>query len=116
MDSPDLEQIIDEIRVYTKRRSELSKMQLVEKGSLLLGTLSSKLVIFLFAMVVFFFLSIGLALLISHLIGPGYSGFMVMAGCYLLLLLLFYLNKERWLITPVTNHVIENAFDDEEDD
>jgi len=117
MDKPDFEKIIDEVRAYASSRSELSKMQAVEKSSELIGAMTSRLVLLLLTLIVFFFLSIGIALLISKFLGSYYAGFMVMAGCYLLLLLLFYLKREKWMINPVTNQVIRSFYkNDEEED
>jgi hypothetical protein len=101
---------------YLKTREELAKLVAAEKSSMVAGTLFSSLVLLLIFSIVFLFLSFSAAYYIAELTGKIYLGFISMTGFYLLLGILFYFNRQRWLKNPVADSVVKNFFKSENDE
>ena len=97
---------------FIDNKVELIKLQAVDKSSDLISGISSKLI--LSVMIVFFLmlLNIGLALWIGEELGKTFYGFFIMAGFYLLVGLVFYAFRDKWLKEPLTNYMIKNFLKD----
>ena len=105
--------LAEHLEEYLKTREELAKLVAAEKSSMVAATLFSAVVLLLIFSVVFLFLSFSAAYFIAELTGKIYIGFISMTGFYLLLGILFYANRERWLKKPVEDSVIKNFFKSE---
>ncbi|MBR1889838.1 MAG: phage holin family protein [Alloprevotella sp.] len=81
-------------------RLELAKIDLVDKGSLLLTGLICALLAFLFGFIVIIFISIGCAFLLAKVIGYG-GAFLVVGGCWLLLLAILIVLRNRIFLGPI---------------
>lgn len=112
----DLEQLIDDAKEYIETRSEISKLKAIDKGSKMAGNVASGLLLVILLFAILAFVSIGVAYALSEWIGRAYSGFLIVAGLYLILFILLALNKERWIENPVTNSIIRNFFKEHEKD
>lgn len=102
--------LTDHVEDYIKTREELTKLVAAEKSSAVAGELFASFVLLLVFSTVFMFLSFSAAYYIAELTGKTYLGFISMTGFYLVVGILFYANRERWLKTPVMNSVIRNFF------
>lgn len=105
--------LANHVEDYLKTREELTKLVAAEKSSMVAGTLFSSLVILLIFSVVFLFLSFSAAYFIAELTGKVYVGFICMTGFYLLVGILFYVNRRRWLKDPVADAVVKSFFKSE---
>jgi hypothetical protein len=108
---PDLEQFIDSVQDYIHTRSELSKLQAIEKSSKMAGGMTVGLILFFISVIVLLFISVAGAYAISEWIGKAYAGFLIVGGFYLLLGILFFLNQDAWIRTPMMNNIIRNFFE-----
>ena len=110
-ETPNLEQLIDSVQDYIHTRSELSKLQAVEKSSKMAGGLTVGLILFLITVIGLLFMSVAGAYAISEWIGKAYSGFLIVGGFYLLLGILIFMNQDSWIRKPMMNNIIRNFFD-----
>jgi len=60
------------------------------------------LIIFLFVG----FVSVALAILIGKTMGDYYYGFLIVGGFYLIVLLIIYVQRKKWIKEPVANGLI----------
>lgn len=111
----DFDELADHVEEYIETKIELIKLQAVEKSSTMLGSLAAGLIVLLFALTALVFASFSLAYALSEWIGVLYSGFAIVACMYLLLALLFYVNRTKWIIKPFQESFIENYFDDRDE-
>jgi len=72
---------------YIKLRVALFKLELKEHISDVLAKLIAYLIILLFASIVIFFVSLGIAFFINQQLESTYLGFMIVAGFYSLILI-----------------------------
>lgn len=93
---------------YLENKVELIKLQAIDKSTDVVSGFSSKLI--LSTLIIFFLtlLNIGAALWIGDELGKTYYGFFVMAGFYLLVGLVFYAFRDKWLKEPLSNYMIKN--------
>jgi hypothetical protein len=98
--------LLERIESFSKTTIDLMKLKAVDKLSKV-----STVVVFglLLALFVFFFLmifNIALALWLGKLFGEIYLGFFVVAGFYVLLIIILVLFKKQLIKTPLTNTII----------
>jgi uncharacterized membrane protein YedE/YeeE len=103
-----LESLFETTSSYVETRVELAKLKAVKKSSEVASTLISKMiigsVIFLFLMV----FNIGVGFWLGDMLGKNYYGFFVLALFYLVVGVIIYASRDKWLKTPVANSIIKS--------
>lgn len=107
--------IVDNIKEYVQTRIELATLTAVDKATQLFVTLVTNLAFIIFALLAFLFLSFGLALWISALMGNFYSGFFIIAGFYLLIAIIVQTSKAK-LDKSVGDAVVKKLFKERNED
>jgi hypothetical protein len=106
-DSNTIESIFEKTGDYLETKIDLLKLKAVSKSSDITSSFVSRLVIICVFAFVFFILNIGIALWLGNLTGKLYYGFFILAGFYLIVGILLYLFRNRWLKEPVGNMIIK---------
>lgn len=101
-----LETLFDKAETYGKTTIKLATYQAIDTASDISASVVSKVILGLFAVMVFLMSTVGLALWIGDELGVMYYGFFAVAGIYLLLGLLIYLFRTVLIKNPVSNFVI----------
>jgi Putative Actinobacterial Holin-X, holin superfamily III len=99
--------IITKTGEVIETKVKLWKLKAVGKGSEVISSMISTVVILVLFSLAFFLLSIGLALLIGQWLGEMYYGFLIMAGIYGLAGLLFFIFRKKFIKGPVRNLIID---------
>jgi len=102
-----LEGLTDHVQEYINTRVELTKLRIAEKTSLVLGNIIAAAIVGLLFLFVLIFGSIAGAWALSEVIGKPYSGFLIVAGFYLLLGIILWLGRGRFIRFPVMNALIK---------
>jgi hypothetical protein len=100
------ETLVRESKEYLETKVEWAKLTMIEKSS---GAISNLIYLLIKVLIVSLFLgffSITAAVMIGNKLGDYYYGFFIIGGFYLLLLVIIYIQREKWIKTPVTNHII----------
>ena len=104
-----LEDLADDLKDYLKTSAELYKMQASAKGAEMGAEAILGIIILIFLSMAFLFASIAAAFSISAWLGKEYSGFLIVAGVYLLvaLVIIFFKNKgmKRSLADKIVNQI-----------
>lgn len=106
-----LEDILTDVKEYAELRFELVKLKTVDKFSLAASSLATRLILLLVSVIFLLMANIGLALYLGYLLGENYYGFLIMAGFYLLLGVVFFLGKEKWFRRPLRDLIIKKTLD-----
>lgn len=93
-------QLAESMKHYIGLQSEYVKLDTVEKLVRLLTALAIVLVCMFFLLFVMFCLTVALAHALTPCVGVVGS-FCIVAGIYLLLLIVFLLNRRRWVEKPL---------------
>lgn len=115
----DLEDIFLDAKEYIDTRIEYTKLSAVEKGSKIFADLITNGAVIVSFILAFLFASFTLALYLSEVLGSYARGFGCVAGIYLLLSIIVYLTKDRYIEKVLVNLFIKKYFDkvaDKEDD
>lgn len=113
-----VEGLTDHVKEYVNTRVELTKLRIAEKVSLVIGDLIAiAIVIGLFLLMVIFG-SIAGAWALSDWLGKPYAGFLIVAGFYLLLGIIVWIARGKFIRYPVMNAIIKllHKKDEEEEE
>ena len=98
--------LIDKSKDYLDTKIELTKLKTIDKSADVLSTAIVMVVMIFIGSLFVIFISIALALLIGRMLGAYHYGFFIMGGIYGILLLIIYLQKDKWIKTPIANGLI----------
>jgi uncharacterized membrane protein YqjE len=102
-----IEGLTEHVRDYITTRVEVAKLEIAEKTSLVIGNLIAGAVVALLFLFVIVFGSLAGAWALSDWIGKRYSGFLIVAGFYLLLAIIVWFARAQIIRFPVMNAIIK---------
>jgi hypothetical protein len=105
-----VKELIDKTVEYAETNIHLMKMKVVNKGSSITSAFLAYLIIAVFVLVLILMLTIGAALWIGNRLGASHYGFFIMAGVYLILILVLYKVRGKWLKMPIANSLLQSLY------
>ena|SRR5260370_31581825 len=104
--STDIDILLSDAGDFIETRTTLWKYKTIESLADVSGELVSGLGLIVIASFVIITFSIGFALLIGEWLGKSYYGFFIMGGLYVLLALIIFAGRRKWLKAPFSNMLI----------
>jgi hypothetical protein len=98
--------LIDKSKDYLETKIELTKLKTIDKSADVLSSVIVMVSMIFIASLVIVFISIAVALLLGKLVGSSHNGFFIVGGFYALVLLLMYVQRNKWIKTPIANGFI----------
>ncbi|UOE39827.1 phage holin family protein [Chryseobacterium suipulveris] len=98
--------MLDFVKDYASKRLDLLKMEATEKSSLTAGTVTFLAIASIAGIFFIILLNIGLGLLIGSYLGNYAYGLLIMAGFYLLILVIVFLARNS-IKNGVANKIIK---------
>lgn len=98
-----LESLVKEIKKYIELQGEYLKFDLVEKLTILLGTLILILLITVLSMMAVFYFSFMLVYALEPITGSLTGSYAMIGGMILLLALLIYIYRKKLIFQPMVN-------------
>ena len=98
--------LFTEVRHYLELQKKYLAMETAEKVTILLSTVAIAAVCLVLGSIVLLFASVALAYWLGNIIGCNALGFLSVSVAILFLMLLFYSNREKWIIIPLARFVI----------
>jgi hypothetical protein len=98
--------LIDKSKDYLDTKIELTRLKTIDKSADVLSAVIVMVCMLFISVLVILFLSLAAALLIGKMLGAYYYGFFIMGGFYAIILLVIYVQRERWIKTPIANGLI----------
>lgn len=116
-----IEDLYDDAKSYLDTRVEYTRLYLVEKVSKIFADLVTNAAVAICFILAFLFGTFTLALFLSDVLGSYVRGFGCVAIIYILLALIVYYTKEKYIEKAIINFTIRNYFNkladkDEEDE
>lgn len=93
-------QLVDVLKHYIGLQKEYLKLDVIDKIVRLLTALAVITVLLVVVFFVLVFLSFAAAFALADLTGPSVA-FCIVAGGYLVLLLVFFMNRKKWIERPL---------------
>ena len=101
-----IEMLFERAEDYTRTTVELAKLHTVDKAADVMSSLLSRLAVSIVFAMFALLANIGLSIWIGELVGKLYYGFFIVSGFYLLISIILYINKDKWLKMPISNFII----------
>jgi hypothetical protein len=106
-----LEDIFSDAKDYIDTRVEYIRLSAVEKGAKIFADLITNAAVIISFVLAFLFASFTLALFLSDVLNSYAAGFGCVAGIYLLLSIIVYLTKDKYIERLLVNLFIKKYFD-----
>lgn len=106
--------ITENLKDYVKINYELIKLQATERTSVIGSVLISTIIIVTIGLLFVFVLSLGISFYLSALIGDTFSGFLIVAGFYLLVGLILFFGRKNLIDTPLRDKIIQKLLKKDE--
>ncbi|RYF22295.1 MAG: phage holin family protein [Flavobacteriales bacterium] len=107
----DIEDLYQDAKEYIDTRIEYTRLSLVEKGAKIIADLITNTTVVIGFVLAFLFASFTLALYLSDVLGSYTKGFGCVAGIYLLLSIIVFLTKDRYIEKILVNLFIRKYFE-----
>ncbi|TCD29546.1 phage holin family protein [Pedobacter psychrodurus] len=114
-----IEDLVDDAKGFLEARVEYTRLYLVEKVSKVFADLVTSTAVIVCFILAFLFGSVTLALYLSDLLGSYAGGFGCVSLFYILLAIIVYLTKNKYIEKAIINVAIRRYFDklaDKEED
>ena len=108
-----LHEITENIREYIETRIDIIKLETADSGASAVSSMMSWFIILLIGFLMVLMLTVGLAIGIGYLTDNFAIGFFIVTAFYLVVGLLLYFNRNKWLRKPFSNIIIKNLYDNE---
>lgn len=102
-----VEELFYKLRDYGETRLDLFKLKSIDKASGILSSVIVTIVLILLLFLVFGCITVGLSLLIGSFLGKAYYGFFIMAAVYIIIGLILFLGRKKYLKTPLSKVFIK---------
>lgn len=106
------QKLIEKVTEYVNVRKELTLLKTVDKGSQIFANILSDILVLIFTILAFLFGSFALSFYLSEILGNSYSGFLIVAGFYLLVAIILNSIKDKYLEKKIMNIIIAKFFRD----
>lgn len=98
-------QLVEEIKSYIGLKAEYAKLDAAEKIVRLLTALTLTAVAFIIIMIMLLHLSFAAAYSLSALVGGMAPAFCILTAFYLLLLILLFVYRKKWIERPLVRFI-----------
>ena len=98
-----LQQLYADVKQYISLQKEYTKLELVEKLTILISTLITALVLIILGMISLFYLLFTLAYILEPFVGGLKISFAIIAGVNILLILFVVYFRKKLIIKPMVN-------------
>ncbi|SDG08323.1 Putative Holin-X, holin superfamily III [Pedobacter terrae] len=114
-----IEDLVEDAKGFLEARVEYTRLYIVEKASKIFADLVTSTAVIVCFILAFLFGSVTLALYVSDLLGSYAGGFGCVSLFYILLAIIVYLTKDKYIEKAIINVAIRKYFDklaDKEED
>lgn len=105
-----IEDLYEEAKAYLDTRVEYTRLYLVERMSKVFADLATNAAVVLCFVLAFLFGTFTLALFLSDVLGSYTKGFGCVSVLYILLALIVYYTKDKYIEKAIINFTIRNYF------
>ena len=110
-----MEKLFSDVKEYAETKLDLVALNVEDKASDIAASAASVVTLGIVAIFILLFLSLGAAFIIGHYLHDASIGFFCLAGFYLLVFIVLYYNRAKWIKTPLVNSILKKIHFHEED-
>ncbi|MBC7565439.1 MAG: phage holin family protein [Pedobacter sp.] len=105
-----IEDLYDDAKIYLETKLEYTRLYLVEKVSKIFADIVTNALVVICFVLAFLFGTFTLALFLSEVLESYTKGFGCVALIYVLLALIVYFTKDKYIEKAIVNFIIRNYF------
>jgi hypothetical protein len=109
-------EISENVKAYIRLKTDLLKLTLTEKVSLIISALLISVILFLVFLFISMFVSIAFIFWFRDHAGPLYVGALIVAGFYLLVGVIIFLMRNSLFIDPLVTQITKILLEEENED
>lgn len=102
-----IEKMFTDIKDYAETRFDIIVLNIQDKATGLISSIASAVILGTLGLIALMFISIGGAWYLGEYLQSPSIGFFSVAGFYLLLTLLLFVNREKWIKLPIINAILK---------
>lgn len=106
----EVEALTESLQQYIKTNFKLVKLQTAERSSVIGSALMTVLLLGLVGFLFILFLSLSAGFYISSRMGNAYSGFIIIAGVYLLIGLILVIYRKKLVEKPIRDVIVRKIY------
>lgn len=110
-----VEKLFADVKEYAETKLDLAALNIQDKSSEILASAASVVTLGIAVLFVLLFLSLGAALIIGHVAHNTSIGFFSVAGFYLIVFILLFVYRDKWIKIPVVNSILRKIHFHEND-
>jgi len=109
-----LEQLISNIKQYAENWSDIALLKIQDRLSDVFSSIASAIIIGIISLFIIFFSSVGIAWWIGQALDSPSLGFFCVAGFYLVLAVIIFFCRDKWIKLPLINTLLKKININEE--
>lgn len=102
-----LEKMVSDIKEYAETRFDIVVLNAQDKATHVISSIASAVIMGVLGFFILVFVSIGGAWSVGEYFHSPSIGFFSIAAFYLLVMVLLYVNREKWIKTPIINSILK---------
>lgn len=111
-DNSPIEDLNENLKEYLSTRYDLMVLKASEKVSIIGSIATVSVVLGIFLILFILFVSVSAGFFLSDLTGSYATGFLLLSSIFLLVFILIFIVRKKWIIEPIKNKLIRAMFDD----
>ena len=109
-------EISENVKAYIRLKTDMLKLTLTEKLSLIISALLISVILFLVFLFISMFISIAFIFWFRDHAGPLYVGALIVAGGYLVIGVIVFLMRNSLFIDPLVKQITKVLLEEEDED
>lgn len=105
-DQEKLQDLTENLKTYLSTNYELIRLQTTDRASVIGSGMMSSLLIGFAGMLLLLCITLVAGFYLSSLLGDSYSGFAIVAGFYLLVILILVIGRKKLIERPMRDRII----------
>jgi hypothetical protein len=98
--------LIDKSKDYLETKIELTKLKTIDRSADVLASAVVLFSVIFFGFLFVLFIGLASALFLGRLLGAYHYGFLIIGGLFGIILLVIFVQRDKWIKTPITNGLI----------
>lgn len=104
--------LYEQVEQYAKTTVELYKLRAINTFADLIAAIGTGILLWLIASMFLLFVSIGMAFYLGEVLGKWHYGFFIVAGFYILIGIIIYIVRVKYVKQKINDFVIKQIFED----
>ena len=102
-----IEKLFTDVKDYAETRIDIVVLNIQDKASNIISSIASMVILGILLLIVLMFISIGGAWYLGQYLQSPSIGFFSVAGFYLLVAVVLFFNREKWIKLPIINSILK---------